>query len=61
MWHPKSTAPFDCDLELAIIDESGVHAVTFPCRRILGGWIKAESKRWLNFCPTHWRKWTENS
>jgi hypothetical protein len=36
MWHPVSTAPFDHDLELAIIDSSGVHAIAVPCCRILG-------------------------
>ena len=39
MWHSVSTAPFDHDLELAIIDLSGVHAIAVPCRRILGGWM----------------------
>jgi hypothetical protein len=58
MWYPVSTAPFDRDLELAVINDAGVHAVAFPCRRVLGGWIKAESKRWIDLRPTHWREWT---
>jgi hypothetical protein len=29
MWHPISTAPFDGDLELAVIDANGVHALAF--------------------------------
>jgi hypothetical protein len=58
MWHPVSTAPFDCDLELAIVDDSGVRTLAFPCRRVLGGWIKAEGERWIEFHPTHWREWT---
>jgi len=36
-----STAPFDRGLELAVIDY-GVHALAFPCRRILRSWINAE-------------------
>ena len=36
-WQPISTAPFDRDLELAVFDTAGqVHALMFPCRRILG-------------------------
>ena len=58
MWHNISTAPFDRDLELAIIDDNGgVHTTIFPCRRILGGWVKAQTKRQVNLHPTHWREW----
>jgi hypothetical protein len=49
--------PFDCDLELAIIDSTGAHAVSFPCRRELAGWIKAETNRPIDLRPTHWREW----
>ncbi len=35
-WKPVSTAPFDRDLELAVIDRDRPHALAFPCRRILG-------------------------
>jgi hypothetical protein len=38
-WQPISTAPFDRDLELAVIEGGEPHALIFPCRRILGGWI----------------------
>ena len=44
MWHPISTAPFDRDLELGVADSDGVRAIPFPCRRVLGGWIKAETE-----------------
>ena len=37
MWQSISTAPCDCDLELAVLDDDGAHALIFPCRRILGG------------------------
>src|SRR5215467_3742711 len=33
-WHAISTAPFDRDLELAVLDTHGPHALVFPCRRI---------------------------
>jgi hypothetical protein len=37
MWQPISTAPFDRDVVLAVIDTDGPHEVVFPCRRIPGG------------------------
>jgi len=58
-WQPISTAPFDCDLTLAVINYDGVHALAFPCRRILGGWIKAETKKRIDVRPTHWRAWVD--
>jgi hypothetical protein len=40
-WQPIATAPFDRDLELAVFDTAGqVHALVFPCRRILGSYIR---------------------
>jgi hypothetical protein len=29
-WHRISTASFDCDLQLAVIDMLGTHALVFP-------------------------------
>jgi hypothetical protein len=60
-WHSISTAPFDRDLELAVIDREGPHALVFPCRRILGGWINAQTKRPVDIRPTHWREWGKAS
>jgi hypothetical protein len=57
MWQDASTAPFDRDLELAVIDKAGTHALIFPCRRTFGGWIDAKTKQRLNVEPTHWREW----
>jgi hypothetical protein len=56
-WQSVSIAPFDRDLELAIVDRDGPHALVFPCRRILGGWINAETKQRVELHPTHWREW----
>jgi hypothetical protein len=58
-WLPISSAPFDCELELAVIGADGPHALAFACRRILNGWIKAETKRRIELRPTHWRLWEE--
>jgi hypothetical protein len=56
-WRPSSGAPFDRDLEIAVIDNDGPHAFAFPCRRVLNGWIDAETKKRLDVRPTHWREW----
>jgi hypothetical protein len=58
-WQRIVTAPFDRDPELAVIDYDGVHALAFPCRRILGSWINAETKKKIEVYPTHWRAWQD--
>lgn len=59
-WQPISTASFDRDLRLAVIDRSGVaHTLVFPCRRVLGGWMNAETKARLEVNPTHWQEWVD--
>jgi hypothetical protein len=61
-WQMIATAPFDRDLELAVFDKAGrVHALVFPCRRILGSWIDAETKKRIDVLPTHWREWRGRS
>jgi hypothetical protein len=57
MWQDASSAPFDRDLELSVIDHEGPHVLVFPCRRTFGGWIDAETKRRIDVQPTHWREW----
>lgn len=56
-WQSIATAPFDRDLELAVINYKGTHTFVFPCRRILGGWMKAETNTPIILYPTHWREW----
>jgi hypothetical protein len=58
MWQPIFSAPFDRDLELAVIDADGEHVLAFPVRRVAGGWIDAANKRGVDVRPTHWREWT---
>jgi hypothetical protein len=60
MWMAISNAPFGRDLELAVIDDDGPHALIFACRRIVGGWMNAETKERLDVRPTHWREWSAN-
>jgi len=56
-WKPVASAPFDRNLELAVIDYDGCHALVFPCCRILDGWINAETRMQIDVRPTHWREW----
>jgi hypothetical protein len=63
-WKLINTAPFDRDLELAVIDSKGTHSVVFPCRRPAdSGWIDVETNTQVYFNsirPTHWRDWSVN-
>jgi hypothetical protein len=56
-WLKIETAPLERDLEVAVIDFDGLHAVAFPCRRVLGGWVKTATGAPVKVFPTHWREW----
>ena len=57
-WNPINSAPFDREVELAVIDGQGEHALIFPCRRVDGAWVDAQTNRQLyHILPTHWRDW----
>jgi hypothetical protein len=58
-WEPIATAPFDRDLELAVVDCDGVHALVFPSRRRAEGWLNALTRRAIDLRPTHWRDWQD--
>ena len=57
MWETVTSAPFLGDLELAVLDEQGQHALVFPCRRTLRGWVNAQTGVRIDVRPTHWRPW----
>jgi hypothetical protein len=57
-WQPIVTAPFGRNIELAVIDAE-VHALVFPCRRVLRGWVKADTSSPVNVHPSHWREWDD--
>jgi hypothetical protein len=59
-WHRIDSAPFERDLELAVIDNDGLHALAFACRRIAGGWISTQTKQQIDVRPTHWREWGDD-
>lgn len=57
-WMEIASAPFDRELELAVIGQQGIHRLVFPCRRILGGWMNSiNDDRIPDLEPTHWRAW----
>lgn len=56
-WMPILSAPFDRDLELAVINRDGEHALAFPCRRVVAGWTKKDTGELVEVHPTHWRAW----
>jgi hypothetical protein len=61
-WKLIDTAPFERDLELAVIDGGGTQVVAFPCRRLTeNGWLDAETNKQIYYMrPTHWRDWSHN-
>jgi hypothetical protein len=56
-WQPISSAPFDCDLQVSVIEKEEVYALIFPCRRTQNGWIDAKTQKPVFVQPTHWRIW----
>jgi hypothetical protein len=57
LWEKISTAPFDRDLELAVIERDHLHPLVFACRRTTSGWVKVANRERVNVSPTHWRLW----
>jgi hypothetical protein len=57
MWQAISSAPFDRNLELAVIEHDSLHALVFPCRRVFHGWVSAATNQPVRVHPTHWRPW----
>ncbi|TRC99902.1 hypothetical protein FJV76_17160 [Mesorhizobium sp. WSM4303] len=57
MWNLIASAPFGRSLELAVIDEEGLHALIFPCEKGREGWRDAITGVRVDIRPTHWRDW----
>jgi hypothetical protein len=56
-WQPISSAPFDRDLQVSVIEKEEVYALIFPCRQTQNGWIDAKTQKPVFVEPTHWRIW----
>ena len=62
MWQPIAIAPYDRNLELAVIDRDGEHVLIFPSRRTgTDTWIDALTGRRVEVQPTHWREWSDKN
>jgi hypothetical protein len=59
LWQPIATAPFDRDLEVAVVEGADVHALVVSCRRSPQGWLNAATGKRIDVNPTHWRAWRE--
>jgi hypothetical protein len=57
MWNPILTVPYDLELELAVLDGEGEHALVFPCTKHLECWRNALTGERIDIDPTHWRVW----
>ncbi len=55
-WRDIATAPFDCAIELAVIDTER-HSLGFPCLRHGDGWFDAATLAPVAVSATHWRYW----
>ena len=49
--------PLERDLEVAVIDEAGIHPIAFPCRYKDAVWVNAVTRKRIEINPTHWRDW----
>jgi hypothetical protein len=58
-WVRVSSAPSDANLEVCVMDNHGIHALVFPCRKNGTEWVDASTKKHVDIQPTHWRKWIE--
>ena len=53
-WREIATAPFDRELELAVID-GHVGVLDVSCLRHGDGWLDAETLKPVHIAATHWR------
>lgn len=58
-WHPITTAPYERDLQLSVIEDGEVYALVFPCRRKGVQWAHSLTGKLVAVDPTHWREWRD--
>ena len=56
-WQPISTAPFNLDLELAVMEGGEIVALVVPSRRVIYGWAEARTGNPIAVRQSHWRAW----
>jgi hypothetical protein len=52
MWQPIQSAPFEAEIELAVIDREGPHALVFPLPPGVAGLAESRNRR-ENSGPSH--------
>lgn len=58
-WHPISTAPFNRDLEVCVIERDRYCALPYPCRQTRNGWINSDLDVRVKVEPAKWRGWPQ--
>jgi hypothetical protein len=53
-WREIASAPFDREIEVAIVD-GDINVPGNPCLRHGNGWLDAQTLRPVNVPATHWR------
>lgn len=57
-WHPITTAPFNQDLELRVVEADKILTLEFPCRKTNAGeWINTDLGSPVTIQPVEWRVW----
>jgi hypothetical protein len=57
-WRPASTAPYNQDLELRIVEDGKAITLPFPCRHTNEGeWINVDLGTTMQIQPVSWRVW----
>ena len=60
VWETIVTAPYNRDLELAVIERDQVYPLVFACRRAPSGWVNVTTRERVVVSPTHWRPWSKS-
>jgi len=55
-WQTIVTAPFDRDIEVAVLNERGYEVFALFVRRTQAGWLANRIDDFLAIAPTHWRE-----
>lgn len=57
-WHPISTAPFNQDLDVRVVENGEAITLPFPCRHTNDGkWLNVDLGTHIKIEPVAWRVW----
>ncbi len=60
VWQTIATAPFDREIEVAVLDELEYDVFAFRVRRTAAGWVVEGIDGFMFIAPTHWRERADN-